>query len=315
MFRFLCSADCCDGLAIKNLTFTNIIHDFINNVTSKGCNIELSDHSLAAVVNTWNKDKYGIECPFIISNNTTYGNYSMIALKVDLINSGHQILKIVGQLSDSDTVNIKFANMIGTKIYLVNTKSSIPIQILSKGKKNKDNPLERQEQQQEHQLNMNLFKTKETILNPILNNLNLEADIQINQSMDFIESAKSDKNIKNFLDIQHHGLKKNDYISNFTLDDPNLDLVHTIFKLNNATVYCSATHWCNLLEVESDVNMDTLRTMTQTYCGEDALDNLNTTILSGDIHSLKRDVSYYIREISSGGSENYIKKKQRNKTT
>jgi len=301
MFRFLCSLDCCNGTFIKSHVLTDTIHNFINNVTLKGCNIELSDHSLAAICNTWNKEDYGLECPFIISSETTSGNYIMKALKVDLINSGHQILKIVGELSESDIINITFNNMGGTKIYSLNTKSFIPVTILSKGKEN-NNRLLRQP--------IGNFIVKE----------GKEGKEGKGVSIFDIDDTNTNDISKSELDIVHHGKQQSDIhiskpVSKLVdeLDDSTLSLVHTMFKLNNGTIYCSATHWCNLLQVESDVNISILRTMTEMYCGEKALNDLDIILLSDDENTLKRGMSNYIREISSGGSENY-QKKQRNKT-
>jgi hypothetical protein len=280
MFRFLCSADCYNGSFIKSHTLTNTIHNFINNVTLKGCDIELSDHSLAAICNTWNKENYGLECPFIISGLTTSGNYIMKALKNDLINSEHQILKIVGELSDSDIINITFNNMGGTKIYSLNTKSSIPVTILSKGKENNNNRLKQSKQSKQSEQGESMFDIFDT-------------------NIDYIPKSE--------LDIVHHGNKQYQV---HELDDSTLSLVHTKFKLNNGTIYCSATHWCNLLQVETDVNISTLRSMTEMYCGENALNDLDIILSTGDETTLKREMSNYIREISSGGSENYQKKQR-----
>lgn len=77
--------------------------------------------------------------------------------------------------------------------------------------------------------------------------------------------------------------------------------VHCEFDYQMGKIVISATHWCNLTEVDTPIDIPSLtRYYTQTM-GEEAAVNLEYTLSSTtDVDEVKRIISTTVREISSG---------------
>jgi hypothetical protein len=134
MFKFLCSSDCNNGTNFINGEITLNVIDFLKKISEReNTLIEFSDHSLGSLVQNWDKEKLGMNCPIIILDNTTFGSFEMTATKTNFLNSSHNKLITMGQLSDSDDISIKFNNMSGTKIYEIIKEEEYNIKVLSTG--------------------------------------------------------------------------------------------------------------------------------------------------------------------------------------
>jgi hypothetical protein len=81
--------------------------------------------------------------------------------------------------------------------------------------------------------------------------------------------------------------------------------VHFEFDYNLITIVCSATHWCNLENVETKIDIPTLRRYyTETY-GEEAQQELSDMLDAiDDPIELKRELSNCVRCVSSGAEVN-----------
>ncbi len=188
-FDFKCSSDCHSGSIFVDDKTTLTVFKLINTMTRKGCNIVVGDHSMGALFVNWDKYRMDMKSPILISNETTSGPFKMTGVKQDFINSDHPILKDLGDMSSSETVDIEFINMSGTKIFSVKPDFVEKVKIISKGKP----------------------------------------------------------------------------IGGF-IDRVSEQLVHCEFKYRNGMIIVSATHWCNLTNVNSQVDVNKVREQyTQKY--------------------------------------------------
>ncbi len=188
-FDFKCSSDCHSGTHFVDSNTTLLVFKLINTMTRKGCDIVVGDHSMGALFNNWDKYRMDYKSPITICDQTTDGPFKMTGLKQDFINSDHPILKDLGDMSSSDSVDIEFVNMSGTKIFSVKPDFVEKVKIISKGKP----------------------------------------------------------------------------IGGF-IDRVSEQLVHCEFKYRNGMIIVSATHWCNLTNVNSQVDVNKVREQyTQKY--------------------------------------------------
>jgi len=78
--------------------------------------------------------------------------------------------------------------------------------------------------------------------------------------------------------------------------------VHCEFNYGSGMIVVSATHWCNLQSVESDVDINTLRRYYTDTLGAQATQDLDDEMAGiSDPIELKRAVSNSVRQLSSGG--------------
>jgi len=86
--------------------------------------------------------------------------------------------------------------------------------------------------------------------------------------------------------------------------------VHSEFKINEAIIIVSSTHWCNLDTVETPINIDSLRTYTLEMYGDEACDILDEKIskFSNNPNLAKRALSDSVRDIVSGKKQSKISK-------
>ncbi len=222
-FDFKCSSDCHSGSDFLDKNTTLTVFKLINTMTRKGCNIVVGDHSMGALFNNWDAYKMDFKSPIIISRETTSGHFSMTGNKEDFINSDHPILKDLGDMSSSETVNIDFQNMGGTKIFSVKPNAKEHVKIISKGRSH----------------------------------------------------------------------------DNRDLEQP----VHCEFKYRNGMIIVSATHWCNLTNVNSQVDVEKVREQyTQRY-GEMARQQFEAeyqeAVMSGCKTTVNRVVSDSVKFICS----------------
>jgi hypothetical protein len=117
IFRFLCAPEC--GEFIVDRVTTNSIITFIGEIKDTSSNIifEFADFSAGSIINWWNPDIIGQECPVNLLSETTSGKYKLLGTKTMLSNSCHPALNTVSKLSSTEEVSIKFDNMMGTKIF------------------------------------------------------------------------------------------------------------------------------------------------------------------------------------------------------
>lgn len=226
-FDFKCSSDCHSGTHFIDSNITLLVFKLINTMTRKGCNIVVGDHSMGALFNNWDKYRMDFKSPIEISSQTTDGPFKMTGLKQDFINSDHPILKDLGDMSSSDTVDIEFVNMSGTKIFSVKLDAEVRVQIISKGKPIGSRDLNRIPEQP----------------------------------------------------------------------------VHCEFKYRNGMIIVSATHWCNLTNVNSQVDVEKVREQyTQRY-GEMARQQFEQeyqeAVISGCPQTVNRVVSDSVKFICS----------------
>ena len=222
-FDFKCSSDCHSGSDFVDKNTTLTVFKLINTMTRKGCNIVVGDHSMGALFNNWDAYKMDFKSPIIISRETTSGHFSMTGNKEDFINSDHPILKDLGDMSSSETVNIEFQNMGGTKIFSVKPNAKEHVKIVSKGRSHDHRDLEQP--------------------------------------------------------------------------------VHCEFKYRNGMIIVSATHWCNLTNVNSQVDVEKVREQyTQRY-GETARQQFEAeyqeAVMSGCRTTVNRVVSDSVKFICS----------------
>lgn len=117
IFRFLCAPEC--GEFIVDRITTNSIITFMGEIKDTPSNIifEFADFSAGSIINWWNPDIIGQECPVILSSETTSGKYKLLGTKTMLDNSCHPALNTVAKLSSTEKITITFNNMGGTKIF------------------------------------------------------------------------------------------------------------------------------------------------------------------------------------------------------
>ncbi len=81
-------------------------------------------------------------------------------------------------------------------------------------------------------------------------------------------------------------------------------IVHSEFKYRNGMIIVSATHWCNLTEVNSNVDFNRLRTQYQTQFGEEEAMNFEVeyqnAMRSGSATIQKRVISDSVKYMCSG---------------
>ncbi len=229
-FDFKCSSDCHSGTHFVDSNTTLLVFKLINTMTRKGCDIVVGDHSMGALFNNWDKYRMDYKSPITICDQTTDGPFKMTGLKQDFINSDHPILKDLGDMSSSDSVDIEFVNMSGTKIFSVKPESAVRVQIISKGK-----PL----------------------------------------------GSRSLRDI------------------NTEQEQP----VHCEFKYRNGMIIVSSTHWCNLTNVNSQVDVEKVREQyTQRY-GAMARQQFEAeyqeAVMSGCTKTVNRVVSDSVKFICS----------------
>ena len=134
VFRFLCSSDCASGKFFIDHSTTENINTFVKKISTRpNTIIEFSDHSMAAFFNNWDENLFLHKCPILISRKSTCGSFEMVSTKENLILSKSDKLNKIGDLSDSEQINITFQNMQDTKIFTINQESTIIVKILSTG--------------------------------------------------------------------------------------------------------------------------------------------------------------------------------------
>ena len=88
--------------------------------------------------------------------------------------------------------------------------------------------------------------------------------------------------------------------------------VHCEFKYRMGTIVVSATHWCNLNQVETPIDLDKLRRYCTETLGAEATQSFENCLSSmSDPNDIKREISSCVRGISSGGSSGLPYKKQK----
>lgn len=82
--------------------------------------------------------------------------------------------------------------------------------------------------------------------------------------------------------------------------------VHSIVKINQATIIALNSHWCNLMSVESNVNITVLRDYILRTEGEDSAIAFDSSMEEniGNLPALKREVSESVRRAVSGQPQN-----------
>lgn len=77
--------------------------------------------------------------------------------------------------------------------------------------------------------------------------------------------------------------------------------VHCEFDYRHGKIVVSATHWCNLDQVENDIDLPTLRRYCTETFGRETTDELDSRLASiTSPHEMKRAISTAVRGISSG---------------
>jgi hypothetical protein len=86
--------------------------------------------------------------------------------------------------------------------------------------------------------------------------------------------------------------------------------VHSIVKINQANIIALNSHWCNLMSVESNVNISALRDYIFRTEGEDSALAFDSSMEEniGNLPAYKREVSESVRRMVSGQPQNKKKK-------
>jgi hypothetical protein len=337
MFKFLCSSECKNGVFLVNKKITDMVQKFIKkisimplNYTGKKIIFEFSDHSLASLCNNWNVKIMDIECPLIISNKTNHGKYEMTSTKQILLKSAHPILNKIGNLSATEEIKITFTNMIDTKIYTVKNDE---VNILSYGKPlNKSKficNLSNNINNTDGINNTNIMNVLNDINTNSMNDLNTNSMNDLNDINDLnyiinindINDMNDNNNNINDMNDNNNNMNDlnddlNDDFDDDLINDLNDDIndnlkdvsesliepIHSELEFNNIVFVFSSTHWCNLTEVESDINIDKLKEYTCDLYGDKELEYLNNQIdlFKDDPLEFKRSISESVRKISSG---------------
>jgi hypothetical protein len=204
-FKFICSNDCNNGVNFINDEITLNVINFLKELSYReNTLIEFSDHSLASLVNNWDIEKFKMNCPIIILDDTTSGYFEMKTTKSNFLNSSHNKLITIGKLSKSDNITIIFNNTDGTKIYEIVKEEENNIKVLSTG-------------------------------------------ISIEE-----------------LSIFNLIIKKVP--------------VHSEFKMNKSIIIISLTHWCNLYNITTPLNLPKIISYTKKIYGKSIEDELDLTI-------------------------------------
>jgi hypothetical protein len=131
-FDFKCSSDCCSGAKFTNDELTKKANQLIKLLLKKRANVVVGDHSMGALFNNWDSIHMG-PCPITIKRETTSGLFRMFGESKNFLESIHPTLNQLGDISDTDKVEITFTNMGGTLIFSINTQIEIPVKIISQG--------------------------------------------------------------------------------------------------------------------------------------------------------------------------------------
>ena len=277
IFRFLCSPDCNSGKIFINAEVTKMIYKFVKLISKRNVIIDISDHSMASFFNNWDTVYLEMESPIIISNKTNNGLYEMIANKNDLINSSHPSLKQIGEMSNDNLIKISFTNMNDTKIYSIN-KNNSNVKLLSKGysKHYKRENIFNFKQYEETQKN-----TKETIKDT--------EESQNEETIKDTEESQNEETIK-YNELQEDEEKEIEY-----------EPIHCEFSYNNAIIVISATHWCNIEFVNSNIDITKMRKCYESSFGKEATQELDEVINSAQSENdIKLAITSCVRQISSG---------------
>ena len=90
--------------------------------------------------------------------------------------------------------------------------------------------------------------------------------------------------------------------------------VHCEFDYGMGKIVVSATHWCNLDQVESPIDLNKLRRYCTDTLGAEATEMFEYSLSTMNAQDMKREISSCIRGISSGGGVAYKKQKNNSKS-
>lgn len=130
-FDFKCSGECCSGSKFYDEKLTKTAGKFIKLLLKRGANVVVGDHSMGALFNNWDVSHMG-PCPITIKKETTSGLFRMYGNKNNFLESVHPTLNQLGDMADTEQVEITFTNMGGTLIYSIN-ENTIPVKLISQG--------------------------------------------------------------------------------------------------------------------------------------------------------------------------------------
>lgn len=267
MYRFICSSDCQSGYCFISPDINKIVYKFIKIATKNNVMIEFSDHSIGSLINNWDSSEMGMELPIELCEETSNGLFKIVACKHDFIESCHPILQKIGELSDDETISIKFNNMANTVVYSI--KPDANVKLLSTGYPIKNN-------------------------SNILNILAQKIDDDIDYSCNFkrrrlnSDDEKSEKS-----EAEEAIIEK-------------IQPVHCEFGYQNGKFIISSTHWCNLEKVEFNVNVDNLKRQYSQSFGTEYSTILETKLSRATSQFEYNNVmSQTVRQISSGSNDYY----------
>lgn len=239
-FDFKCSSECNSGSHFCCKETTLIIQKFIKFILKKGVNVVVGDHSMGALFNNWSVEHLG-PCPIKVTG-TTMGAFRMWGNKDDFLKSVHPTLNQLGDLSNSELVQVDFTNMSGTLVFSINDECKDIVKVISYGYKINENEIHKKNFKQDNQARIDFTKDKIP--------------------------------------------------------------VHCEFKLFNGYIIVSSTHWCNLTEVNSDIDENKLKSQYIETFGTNEIDEFEREIAvaksSGQKEVVQQVYSVRIKEICSG---------------